>query len=150
MKYPYRLKSEPGSSLFELLAYTAALGIVLSSAAIAMRGEFKQMALRAELHRMERKIIFLRSFAVHSGCTTFLSVTETPIEYFLSSECDQSLLSGKMLLSPRIAFHSNQNIYRFYPSGVVTPGSIRLLAGDSSCSLVLSLRGRIRSECSYA
>jgi len=150
MKYPCRLKSEPGSSLLELLAYTAVLTIMLSTSAVAMRGYFKQMTLRAELYRMERKIIFLRSFAVHSGCTTFLSITEEPIEYFLGSECDQSLLSGELPLSNKIDFHSNQSIYRFYPSGVATPGRIELSVGGSSCSLVLSLRGRIRSECSYA
>lgn len=36
---------------------------------------------------------------------------------------------------------------KFYPSGATTPATVILHAGDRTCSITLSLRGRVASQC---
>jgi len=42
---------------------------------------------------------------------------------------------------------SGQTTLVFYPSGTATPGTILVRSKSRSCSLILSLRGRIRRAC---
>jgi len=42
---------------------------------------------------------------------------------------------------------SEQNKLVFYPSHTVTPATILVRSASAECSVIVSLRGRIRSEC---
>ncbi len=50
-------------------------------------------------------------------------------------------------IDKELSLESNPMKFTFYPSGAVTPGSIRLSFAGRKCVITLSLRGRISEAC---
>jgi prepilin-type N-terminal cleavage/methylation domain-containing protein len=104
------------------------------------------------------RTVFLESKRLQGAlerCYSIAMLRERPITVtlqnsrMLASTSDNHLLfsySGHHAVELRFK-STEQNKLVFYPSHTVTPATIIVRGESSECSVVISLRGRIRSEC---
>lgn len=60
---------------------------------------------------------------------------------------DRKRILLRRRLAPIVTLISTSKQLSFHPSGVATPRRIRLLSRQRNCSVILSLRSRVRIEC---
>lgn len=141
------LSKQPGYLLPELLIsiltyLTVLLGCAISLAPIIISGSAKPEALKLEL--------VLRQLVLAS------SQYESDIEFHCSDKsCQANIKKGNKTLlihsfSEKINLSlrsSKPNLIVFFKSGTVSPATIAISDKFKSCSIVISLLGRIRSTC---
>ena len=105
-----------------------------------------------------RRTVFLESKRLQGAlerCYSIAMLRERPITVtfqnsrMLASTSDNQLLfsySGHHAVELRFK-STEQDKLVFYPSHTVTPATIIVRGESSECSVVISLRGRTRSEC---
>lgn len=138
---------EAGFSLLELMVVSA---ISLSLAAIAgfqiielhrrfliteMAGEFAALAREA------------RVLAMGSGQDVRLQLSESDVAA-VAGASGAAVPYKSFTVSEHLVMRSNRNPILFSPSGVCSPASIEIHSFSMSCIIAISLRGRVRIECS--
>lgn len=142
-RYQYSA-TECGSSLLSVL-FVMSVGV--STSLLAARG-FQSMHERALLHAETKKIIGLlyeaKQISLQEYQIAVLSLRQAPLRLHAGVEEN---LRREIFLSTRIQVTVPSQDILFYPRLVSTPARILLQMNDHICEVVLSLRGRIRSQC---
>ncbi|MGA1191092.1 MAG: hypothetical protein ACO3XO_02285 [Bdellovibrionota bacterium] len=145
MSYRYQYgATECGSSLLSVL-FVMSVGV--STSLLAAHG-FQRMYERALLRGETKKIIGLLHEAKQISLLEYqiamLSLRQDPLRLYAGVEEN---LRREISLSSRIQVTVPSQDILFYPGIVSTPARILLQLNEHICEVVLSLRGRVRSQC---
>lgn len=145
MSYRYQYgATECGSSLLSILFF---MSIGVSTSLLAVHG-FQSMYERALLRAETKKIIRLLHEAKQISLLEYqiamLSLRQDPLRLYAGVEEN---LRREISLSTRIQVTVPAQDILFYPGVVSTPARILLQMNEHICEVVLSLRGRVRSQC---
>jgi prepilin-type N-terminal cleavage/methylation domain-containing protein len=135
-----------GFSLVEALVTISIISILATIAVPQVSAQVKRLTVRSEASSLR---LFLER------CSAYALTVRSPVEVALSP----STLSAQHQNGPLIGVHTLQNgvileplaggahTLLFYPSISASPATLVLNKGSTSCSVIVSLRGRIRFVC---
>jgi hypothetical protein len=136
-----------GASLLECLLALSLMALLFMGAQSRFQRLTKRRALARETAELEDVINNLSERALQLERTLELDLWEQ--EYTARDEARGTLLHRHRLPPSVILADLPTSPFRvfFYPSGAATPTALWLRKEPYSCSLILSLRGRARTEC---
>lgn len=135
-----------GFSLLEALGTISIISTLATIAVPQINAQVKRLALRSEASSLR---LFLER------CSAYALTVRSPVEVALSPSTlsaqrqDGSLL-GTCTLQNGVTLAplaGGATSLLFYPSISASPGTLVLNKGEISCSVIVSLRGRIRFVC---
>lgn len=140
-----------GFSLLEALVTISIISVLATIAVPQVSAQSKRLALRSEASSLR---LFLER------CSAYALTVRSPVEVVLSPRnLSPSTLSAQHQNGPLLGNYTLQNgvtleplaggatSLLFYPSISASPATLVLNKGGISCSVVISLRGRIRFVC---
>jgi len=138
-----------GFGLIDLLILLSISSIILALSVPQISAFSQAGILRHETRRLESTIKSLTIASLQHRES--LALTLYPDRYTIYYPSAVSPLPSvnhqlHRSVSIDLGSHDKREIV-FYQSGVNSPSSINLLGKHQSCTVVLSLRGRVRSEC---
>lgn len=138
------MKTQSGFTILELVITFSLIGVIVTT--VSMRYPNQNLKLEA------KKIISL----LEASATEALQreeqiklVLEPNLITLLQSE--QPLLptrKHKVTSTVKIVAQTQNSEISFYPTSAATPTTFKLLNNSQTCSIAISIRGRIRSVCS--
>lgn len=135
-----------GFSLLEALVVVSVISISLatatSSLATYQRGQSLSRAASSLRLLMERTY----SHALASRQEMLVVIEPTMARALTTSGQEEERLVFKAPLAPELRNYQPQEI-QFHPSISASPATVTLRLGKSACSIIVSLRGRVRTQC---
>jgi prepilin-type N-terminal cleavage/methylation domain-containing protein len=135
-----------GASLIELLLSLAITSILFLIAAPSLPGLGRRQKVLTESARIR--------LALEQGYMSALAHDATVVASFGEHGIDLGFARGPSILhlSPPTGVtvrmkSPDQKEIAFYPTHTATPATVLIESGSLTCSIVVSLRGRIRSVC---
>lgn len=150
-----RCRGELAFHLLECLCALALSAVLLSFSILSLTGIAAQRRLKDESLRLYQAAVDAASRARAEELEMMLLVTKRGYELRRAGDGGiNDVVDGAVLL--RREFPVGVSIegvglegkqLSFYGSGVATPATLSLVNGESSCRIIVSLRGRVRSTC---
>lgn len=135
-----------GFSLIETLVTASFISALVGIALPSMTAWVGRRAVLIEAKRLQGALE--RCYATALLRARPVTVTFQDSRLVASTSDNRPLFSYSGHQTVKLQFKSReQNKLVFYPSHTVTPGTIIVRGESAECSVVISLRGRIRSEC---
>lgn len=135
-----------GFSLVEVLVTLGLISILASLAAPHLSAHAHRLVLRSEASAMR---LFLER------CAAYALSAQAPVEVALAKDSLTARHPGGAALGGHTLQHGatleplsqGESSLLFYPSISASPATMVLTRGGISCSIILSLRGRVRFVC---
>lgn len=134
-----------GASLLETMAVLAITAVVAGGMVAAARSMRSSLMLRLESDRLRLALERAYALALMSEDSTRTSMEGDRVSISKGSQMIMSYRTARgVKLEPPP--HLNGTL-RFYPSHAASPATITIRSGSNSCTVTVSLRGRIRTTC---
>ncbi len=135
-----------GIGIFELLIYLTLTGIIVAINTIGL-GEIQHklaIDVKTEARKIEQFLTESQLMAFHSKRKFKLEILDKNFQ-LLQNERVKGSLKLNEKLTHKIST-KEEKIY-FYPSGISSPGKVKITKDSQSCEVIISLRSRIRTQC---
>lgn len=137
-----------GFSLIELLLVTAMLSVLTAVVAPSFSSWRARHLVARESRRVQRALEHAYILSLLRSTPVTLSIQTGGIAVTVADH--STLFSMAMSRDVSLQLKSKeQHALTFYPSHTVTPTTILVTNPRAMCSVILSLRGRTRRECSW-
>lgn len=139
--------TRPGYCLLELAAALALVAILAVASVPVTKGILAGGALTREAKELEGTLQMLALQAKQKEEELILTILE--YEYSAHSQTHPERLLAHQVLKSHVKLELNETplTLHFYPSGAVSPATLRLRLGTKHCLIKLSLRGRVKRLC---
>lgn len=135
-----------GFSLIETLATAALISALVGISLPSMAAWTSRRTVLIEARRLQGALE--RSYAAAALRARPITVTLPNSRMVTAGTDSQLLFSFRAHRAVAFSFKSpEQNKLVFYPTHTVTPATILVRGESAECSVIVSLRGRIRREC---
>ena len=137
-----------GFSLIELIVVLAIISAITVVAVPSFSSWRERQVIVREAQRVQRALE--RAYIISLLRETPIVISLTPETMAASTQTALPIfsLSRHPAVSVQLKSKEQQSI-TFYPSHTVTPTTILVSNNSAQCSVILSLRGRTRRECSW-
>ncbi len=134
-----------GASLLETMAVLAITAVVTGGMVAGARSMHSSLMLRLESDRLRLVLERAYALALMSDYSTRISVEGDRVSISKGTHMIMSYHTARgVKIEPPL--HLNGAL-RFYPSHAASPATITIRSGSNSCTVTISLRGRIRTTC---
>ena len=136
-----------GFSLFETLLALSIIGSLAAITVPSLARWIPQHAVRREARSVQ--LVLERAYALALTRAIPISVAISPTQVTVTTGGDTAAFTHHLSSSITTRFKGNEKgPLFFYPSHTTSPATIVIEGPSYLCSIVLSLRGRTRRECS--
>jgi Tfp pilus assembly protein PilE len=139
-----KFRSASGTHLLELAIAMFLLSILAGVSYPALKAFSSASCLKQEARRIALLLSSLSMEALQSEQTVTFSLG------YASYSITRGIRQTTGQLQKNVSFDlasSTGALLSFYPSGAASPATLTFKSGDRSCTLSLSLRGRVNSNC---
>jgi type II secretory pathway pseudopilin PulG len=135
-----------GFSLIETLITASLIGLMLTLAVPKFGARINRLSLLSETNSLRLFIERFNAYALTSRLTINLAVTSLSItaSHQNGEEIGRLDIKHDAHLEP---LPGSAKAITLYPTISASPTTITITKGNDSCSVIISLRGRIRSVC---
>lgn len=138
--------TQTGLSLIELLTTLLIAATIFAISLPHIAQSLSKSRAKSDSKKFERKLIETMTRAQARGIEQTIKLERD--RYTISRPERKQKLELILLTNPNhITGSSFPKELHFYTNGTVSPATIQFQDGESSCRVVLSLRGRITREC---
>lgn len=132
-----------GYSLIELWLVLGLVAILLCAGAASLQSTVESQALKSETKQIVSLLDNLSVRAMQHEKDIRLEIQSTGYAGYSNNIC---FLQGTLPRPLKFEEASTKSLL-FLKNGVSSPGTLRLSDGKRTCLIILSLRGRVRSQC---